>query len=239
MSEQTIAHHAQGLAAGGPGRARRVRDLRRARREPRHVVPRDARHRQRAPDPRRQGTHRLRPRLPRGHLRFVRDDDQRAGPRPAARHRDVSAAHAEVLRRRPHHDRTVARGGLPDRARPDRRPQPVRRASSSPAATSAPAPAAHPTATSSRSRSRSPTRRWTRRRASAAVRASPRARTAPRSCSRRRSCSTSTCCRRVRPNAGTARSRWSRRWSRTSARARTTASAKPRARSRSPSTSSR
>ena len=51
--------------------------------------------------------------------------------------------------------------------------------------------------------------------------------------------STSTCCRRARPSAGTARSTWSRRWRPTSGRARTTASARPRAPRRSRSTSSR
>ena len=43
---------------------------------------------------------RVRLRLPRGHLRLVRADDRRAGPRPAARHRDLPAAHAPLQRRR-------------------------------------------------------------------------------------------------------------------------------------------
>ena len=52
---------------------------------------------------------RLRARLPRGHLRHVRDHDQRPGARAAARHGDLPAAHAQVHRRRRHHDRAVAR----------------------------------------------------------------------------------------------------------------------------------
>ena len=132
---------------------------------------------------RRQGTDRVRPRLPRGHLRLVRDDDQRSGARSRAQHRDVPAAHAQVPRRRPHHDRAVARRGVPDDQGPHRRPQPVRRASSSRAATSASTRAARSTGTRSRSRSRSPTRRWTPPRASAAARAWPRVPTAPPSSS--------------------------------------------------------
>ena len=124
--------------------------------------------------------------------------------RSRARDRDVPAAHAQVPRRRAHHHRAVARRRFPDGQGPDRRPQRVRSHHRVRAATSASVPAVRPMATSSRSRSRSPTRRWTRPRASAAARASPRARTAPRSCSPRRRCSTSTCCRRVRPSAGTA-----------------------------------
>ena len=38
----------------------------------------------------------VRPRLPRGHLRHVLADDQRPGPRPAAGHGHVPAAHAQV-----------------------------------------------------------------------------------------------------------------------------------------------
>ena len=60
-------------------------DLPGRRRLPGHVVPGDARRAQRAADPRRRGAGRVRPRLPRGHLRHVRPDDQRRGARPAAR----------------------------------------------------------------------------------------------------------------------------------------------------------
>ena len=55
---------------------------------------------QRAADRRGQGSDRVRPRLPRGHLRHVLADDRRPGPRPAARHGDVPAAHAQVPERR-------------------------------------------------------------------------------------------------------------------------------------------
>ena len=60
------------------------------RRQRRHVVPGDARHAQRGPDPARRGPGGLRPRLPRGHLRNVRRGHQRPGrtdpsrPRPAS-----------------------------------------------------------------------------------------------------------------------------------------------------------
>ena len=192
VADEDHAHHPHGLAPGRARRRRRVRDLRRAGREPRHVVPRDARHRERAAHARRQGADRVRPRLPRGHLRFVRDDDQRRAARPRARHGHVPAAHAQVPRRRPRDDRAVARRELPARARPHRRPQRVRpdhrvgrlrvgadrrRARRQP----------HPDPEGRRRR-----RDGRGRRASAAARASPRARTAPRSCSPRRSCSTST-----------------------------------------------
>ena len=126
MSDNEHAHHADGLAPSRNERARCVRDLRRPGRQPRHVVPRDARHGERAADPRRQGADRVRPRLPRGHLRFLRNDDQRHPARSRARHRDVPAAHAQVPRRRSHHDRAVARGGVPDRQGPDLRPHPAR-----------------------------------------------------------------------------------------------------------------
>ena len=49
----------------------------------RHVVPRDARRRQRGPHRQGRGADRLRPRLPRGHLRHVRLRDQRRAARPA------------------------------------------------------------------------------------------------------------------------------------------------------------
>ena len=74
----------------------------------RHVVPRDARRGQRAAHRAGRGAHRLRPRLPRGHLRHVLADDQRPAARPAARHRHLPAPHAQVPRRRHHRDRAVA-----------------------------------------------------------------------------------------------------------------------------------
>ena len=54
-----------------------VRHLRGPRHQHRHVVPRDARRRQRGADPQRRGADRLRPRLPRGDLRPVRGRHQR------------------------------------------------------------------------------------------------------------------------------------------------------------------
>ena len=72
-----------------------------------HVVPGDARRPQRAAHRRGRRAGRLRPRLPRGHLRHVRADDQRPGPRPRGHH-DLPAAHALVQRRRHDHHRAVA-----------------------------------------------------------------------------------------------------------------------------------
>ena len=43
---------------------------------------------------------RVRPRLPRGHLRHLRRDDQRPGPRAREGHRHLPAPHAQVQRRR-------------------------------------------------------------------------------------------------------------------------------------------
>ena len=84
-----------------------------------------------------------------------------------------------------------------------------------------------PKPTSCRSPRRSPTRRWTRRSASAVAPASRPARTRPRASSRQPRSRTCRCCRRGKPNARTARARWSRRWTpRASAAAPTTASAK-------------
>ena len=71
----------------GPGR---VRDLRGPRHQPGHVVPRDARRRERGAHPQGRGADRLRPRLPRGDLRPVRGRRStasrtgRAGPRRRA-----------------------------------------------------------------------------------------------------------------------------------------------------------
>ena len=65
---------------------------------------------------------RVRLRLPRGHLRLVRADDRRPGPRPAARHGDLPAAPAPLQRRRHDRRRAVPLGRLPDRQGPRRRP---------------------------------------------------------------------------------------------------------------------
>ncbi len=84
------------------------------------------RHRQRPFAGRRRRADRVRARLPRGHLRLVRDDDQRTGARFTARHGDVSAAHAQVPGRRRDHGRAVAGGGVPGRQGSRRQPQRAR-----------------------------------------------------------------------------------------------------------------
>ena len=76
-----------------------------------------------------------------------------------------------------------------------------RRAASSRAST----PAARRTATACRCRSRTRRRRWTRPRASAAGPAWPRARTRRRCCSSPRKCHTWRCCRRAEPERPRAR----------------------------------
>ena len=81
----TDAREAPGLAPGRPRRRRSDRDLRGRRHHRGDDLPRDARHRERAAHRRGQGADRLRARLPRGHLRHLRDDDQRPGPRPRRR----------------------------------------------------------------------------------------------------------------------------------------------------------
>ena len=61
----------------------------------RHVVPRDARRRQRAADREGRGADRVRSRLPRRHLRHVLADDQRRAARARSqRHDDLPAPHA-------------------------------------------------------------------------------------------------------------------------------------------------
>ena len=74
---------------------------------------------------RRRRPDRLRPRLPRGHLRHVRGGDQRRGARPAADDH-LPAAHALVLRRRRDRHRAVAGGRVPGRQGPGGRPRRLR-----------------------------------------------------------------------------------------------------------------
>ena len=152
---------------------------------PGHVVPRDARRRERGSHPEGRGPDRVRFRLPRGHLRVLRARDQRHRPRPGRRRDDVPAPHAPVQGRRHDRRRAVARAGVPGAQGSDRRPRAPSTASSPPAATSRSTPVARRMATASRSQSRSPNGRWTRRRASAAAPASRRARTPRRTCSPR------------------------------------------------------
>ncbi len=58
-----------------------------------------------------RGAGRVRPRLPRGHLRVVRHDDRRPGPRPRDRHRDLPAPPAQA--RRTARPSPSSRGGRP------------------------------------------------------------------------------------------------------------------------------
>ena len=60
----------------------------------RHVFPGDARRLERRADRPRRRAGRVRPRLPRGHLRVVRFLDRRRGPRPAPRDDRLPASHA-------------------------------------------------------------------------------------------------------------------------------------------------
>src|SRR5256884_9653870 len=107
------APHAPHLAAarvGTPGWFRAVCD---DGRESRHVVPRDAGRAQPAAARAQGRADRVRPRLPGGDLRDVRHGDQRPPARAAARHHDVSAAHALVPGRRRAVDRAVAGRCIP------------------------------------------------------------------------------------------------------------------------------
>ena len=224
----------------GPDAAGPLRDHRGARHQRRHVVPRDARRRQRAADQRGPGADHLRPRLPRGHLRHVLAHDQRPGPRarsgarPPASSTCASSTTAHTIV-----DRAVAGRRLPDHQGPDGRPVGVRphhrggrlhhradrrRARRQP----------HP-----RPEGRWPTRRWTPRSASAAAPAWPPARTVPPTCSPRPRSPHLNLLPQGQPERyRRVEAMVRRRWRSTSARARTTASARRRARRASRSTSS-
>ena len=124
------SHHGSQAPRLAPGRHRRTRARSRTS-TPRDISPEmsflemfDVR--QRPAGRRGPRADRLRPRLPRGHLRLVLDDDQRPGPRPVGGHRHLPAAHAQVPRRRRDRRRAVAGPGVPDHPRPRRRPQRVR-----------------------------------------------------------------------------------------------------------------
>ena len=118
------ATHEAHPARLAPARRRRPRPhgLVRGRRDLRgHVLPGDARHPQRGPHPARRGPGRLRPRLPRGHLRRLQPRHQRRRPRPGAHHH-LPAPHAVLLRRRHHRRRALAGRRLPGGQGPRRRP---------------------------------------------------------------------------------------------------------------------
>ena len=199
----TSEDHAEGLAAEGPEGRGPLRHLRGGGRQSRHVLPRDARRRQRGAGAEGRGPDRLRPRLPRGHLRHLRLRHQRPGPRPAGADDRLPAPHAELLRRRRAHARALAGRVLSGRQGPRRGPRRRSTASSPPAASSPPRSAALRTATRSRSARRTPTSPWTPRPASAAAPAWPPAPT-PRRCSSPRPRSpTSRFCRRASPSGRT------------------------------------
>ncbi len=80
------AYPSQGLASGRPGPARAAGPLHGRERLGRHVLPRDARRRQRRADREGGGPDRLRLGLPRGHLRHLRLHGQRHPPRTGPRH---------------------------------------------------------------------------------------------------------------------------------------------------------
>ena len=120
-----------------PDAAGRDGALRGARHQPGHVVPRDARRRERAADRAGRGADRLRSRLPRGHLRLVRPDDQRrrararaGAPPPASSTCGASSDGDEI------YDRAVARAGLPGDQGPGGGPRARSTGSSRPAASS-------------------------------------------------------------------------------------------------------
>ena len=176
--------------------------LRGRRRLARHVVPRDARRRQRGADREGRGADRLRLGLPRRHLRHVqprRSTACRTGPTAATtvcqlhmrQFKDGDTITIEPWRATAfpvHKDLVVDRGAFDRHHRGGRlRLGQHRQRAGRP--------------TPSRSRRTSPRRRWTRRRASAAAPAWPPARTRRRRCSSARRSRTSRCCRRGTPSA--------------------------------------
>ena len=166
------------------------------------LVPRDARRRQRAADRQGRGADRLRPRLPRGHLRHVLAGDQRRAARPAsAAPRPASSTCASFKDGDDDLDRAVARAAPSRCSGPGRRPQAFDRIIAGRRLHLASTPARRPTPTRSRSRRTTPSARSTPRPASAAAPASPPART-PRRCSSSRPRSrTSATCRRASRSA--------------------------------------
>ena len=153
---------------------------------PGHVVPGDARRAQRAADRRGRGAGRLRPRLPRGHLRHVRPDDQRR--RRTARERGTTTCqlHMRQLQgRRDDRHRAVAGRRLPGDQGPGGRPRRLRPDHPGRRLHLRATPAAPRTRTPSRCPRPTPSAPSTPPPASAAAPASRPARTARRCCSPR------------------------------------------------------
>jgi ferredoxin len=122
MGEKNNQRHPARLA---PGRARRPRQASRA--TSRANISTDMSFLEmldviNGPRAREQGTHRLRSRLPRRHLRLLRRGGQRRGPRAAEGHHPLPAPHAPVPQRRRHHRRALPRERVPRGEGPRRRP---------------------------------------------------------------------------------------------------------------------
>ena len=123
---QHYANPPEGLAADGAAIARRARRLHGRERLARHVLPRDARRRQRGADRAGQGSDRVRLGLPRGYLRDVRLSHQRRPARTGSGHDGLPAAHAALQGQRSHRPRAVARQGVSADQGPRRRSQRLR-----------------------------------------------------------------------------------------------------------------
>ncbi len=90
--------HPARLAAEERLRQGALRHLPGEERQPRHVLPRDAGRGQRGAHHEGRGPDRLRPRLPRGHLRHVQHRRERPAPRAAHAHHRLPAPHADASR---------------------------------------------------------------------------------------------------------------------------------------------
>ena len=111
------------LAPEGPNASGQTGDVRGEEDQPRQSFLEMLDDGQRGPDQGRQGSDRLRSRLPRRDLRDVLAGDQRRAARRPGPHHRLPAAHAQVQGRRCDLHRAVAGPGLPDHQGPDRRPR--------------------------------------------------------------------------------------------------------------------
>ena len=207
-----------------------LRHLRGEERQPRHVVPRDARRGQRGAHREGRGPDRLRPRLPRGHLRHLQHGDQRQAPRAAASAPPpASSTCGHFKDGDTHRHRALARQGLPGGQGPGRGPQRLRPHHRRPAASSPCPPAARPTATPSPCPKENADLRHGRRRLHRLRRLRRRLpQRLGHALRRGQGRRTWRSCPRASPSATTACAGWSRRWTtRASATAPTTASARP------------